>query len=292
MKSLLYLCTSILSTGMGCSCSKNSNEVYTPDFITKEKSILFYNRMEVTPFIWKNDRLIYMVSARDLGKIEIYESGKIISEFQSNLGLASAITKNGKLYIFGTTNWIKPLNSIYMIESLDLIHWSEAKVVIPSHPGRAYFNNSVAALPDGRFVMAYETCENGTVCFNSRFAISDDLIKWTETGSIFKPDEYAACPTIRFVDGYYYLFYLRSMGHFATFVSRSQDLIHWQESKKAVLSSLGTRDEGINNSDMDLIEQNGQVIINYADGDQKAWSDVRLARYRGTLENFVHEFFK
>jgi hypothetical protein len=80
--------------------------------------------------------------------------------------------------------------------------------------------------------------------------------------------------------------------NFMTVVTRSPDLITWQDSPMVVLSAYGYSDEGKNNSDMDLVEYQGQTIISYATGDQKTWDHLKFAKYNGTMESFVKEFFK
>ncbi len=287
MKNLIFIALSLLI--FGCAAKPNPK---TPSYISK-LGILHKDRMEATPFIWNDGRLLLMVAARELSKIEIYDDQTLVTSFDSSLGLASAIMDNGKLYIFGTIDWKNAAtNAVQMISTTDLITWTAPVTVLPTFLNRTYFNSSVTKMPNGSFVMAVETCEPGTICFNARFYSSNDLITWTEIGTIFKPRSYAACPTIRFVDGFYYVFYLRAYdGLFVTHVSRSTDLISWEDGG-VVLSPLDGDGEGNNASDMDFTEYNGELIINYGDGDQLTWSNIRTAKYQGTLESFVKSFFK
>jgi hypothetical protein len=140
--------------------------------------------------------------------------------------------------------------------------------------------------------MAYEVCEPGTVCFSSRFLTSSNLEAWQSLGDLFMADKYLGCPTIRFYNGFYYVFYLGDLGHHATLVARSQDLISWEHSPKAVLSALDRSDEGLNNSDMDLEEKDGKTRIIYAFGSQTSgWADIRVAEYDGAISSFLNEFF-
>lgn len=264
-------------------------------FIQKE-GIIHADRMEATPFIWNDGRMLLMVSARTVGKIEIYDGENLVTSIESNLSFGSAIMNEGTLYIFGTTPDYKNNNGseVNMISTNDLINWTAPIVVLNKNPNMTYFNTSVDKLPDGSFIMAAETCEPNTVCFNSRFYKSTDLVNWVEVGSIFSKNSYAACPTIRYVSGYYYLFYLiveqnGAQLKFSTYIARSLDLVNWEYGKMLVLGPEG--DEGINASDMDLIEHQGKVYINYADGDQGAVSDIRLATYEGSLNDFVQKFF-
>ncbi len=294
MKLITFLMLAVTLVGCGKKDKGIFINVFTPDFITKEE-IIYHNTMEATPFHWTDGRLLYMVSKRHgtvtsgTHKIEIYDEEVLISSTDTEIGLKCAIMNGNRLYVFGATDW-SLTNEIKSTFTEDLVNWSPTVTAIPKG-SRKLFNSSVTQLPSGKFVMAFETCEAGTKCFSARFATSDDLITWTEVGEIFKPNEYAACPTIRFVNGKYYVFWLKYIGHYATYVSRSSDLVTWEDSKQVVLSALKTEGESINNSDMDLVEHNGEVVINYAIGNQKTSSDIKRARYHGTLEQFVKEFF-
>lgn len=287
---------------IGCSKSKSKLflEVYTPDFIEK-RGVLFENpTMEATPIIWENE-LRYVVFDRHNNRVEIINDHETIVAYQGQLnediGLGSAIMVGSKLYIFITKNWTNTTHThgIFQITSEDLVTFSSPLLVIPASSEGVYFNTSVTRRPGNKFVMAIEQCRPNKVCFNVKFMTSkltSDLTVWEPVGGIFKENEYTACPTIRYIDGYYYVFYLRLVGHFATYVSRSQDLINWEHSEQVVLSSLGAEGEGSNNSDMDLIELDGQVVINYAIGDQLTWAGVKEAIYDGPMDEFVLEFFQ
>lgn len=266
----------------------------TPTFISKT-GMMAAHRMEGTPVLW-NGQLIFVVSNRnDVNnpKIEFYDgvSKALISSVDIDVVLPAAFVENGTMYLYGTTLEYK---EIYLRTSSDLLTWSAPSTSISEVQDRALFNVSVHTDPTG-YIMAYETCEPNTKCFSVRFKHSTDLIHWTDVGQIFGKDIYAACPTIRYVDGYYYVFYLRFFEHFSTVVNRSKDLIHW-ENDHMVLSPTDSDHEGENNSDMDLVEVNGQVVMHYVQGNQQSdrpeWMDVMVAKYNGTLSQFVKELFK
>ena len=143
--------------------------------------------------------------------------------------------------------------------------------------------------------MAYEVCEPNITCFSVRFATSQNLVTWQPIGNLIKKKEYTACPTIRFLDGQYYVFYLRIVkGKFATYVSRTSDFINFTESPIPVIEPL-LKDEGINTSDMDLVETGDKIIFNYAVGNQASvplgWAHIKLAHFNGSLSEFVKKFF-
>lgn len=287
----LFLALLIL-VGCGKKDETKMAQVFTPNFIVKDNFVTWENEMEATPFIWTDGRVLHMMANRNLlvpsadGRILIYDGNTLVSSTPTTIALSSALMVGTKLVVIGMAS-----NQLMLTETTDLITWSPLRAVLPVVAGRSIYNNSFTQLPNGSFVMAYETCEAHTKCFNARFATSTDLVTWTEAGTIFKPGEYAACPTIRFVNGKYYVFWLKYVGHYATYVSRSDDLINWEDSSKVVLSALKTEGESINNSDFDFVENNGELIMNYAVGDQKTHSHIKLARYQGTLVDFLAEFF-
>lgn len=135
--------------------------------------------------------------------------------------------------------------------------------------------------------MVYESCVSGQVCFQAKFLKSSDLINWTQFGGQTRYGYYTACPTIRYVDGYYYIFFLtHNPPKFTTLVTRSRDLFSFQDSKIAVIAP-DSGDYALNTSDMDLVEVGGQVIILYANLYQNIPSPadlgIRSAAYNGTL---------
>lgn len=280
----------------GCGKSELFLNVFTPSFIEKQEIIFESPAMEATPIIWEGE-LKYVVFNRDEQRVEIKDDSETTLVYQGgpdeSLGLGSAIVVDSSLHIFITKNWTNPTNGhgIYQITSVDLSEFTDPLLVIPASTDGVYFNTSVAQVDDDNFVMAIEICRPNTNCFSVKFMESSNLTDWVPVGSVLNENEYTACPTIRFIDGYYYVFYLKDVGHFVTYVSRSQDLINWEHSDIAVLSSLGAEGEGNNNSDMDLIEFEGEVLINYAIGDQLTWSGIKSATFQGSLNEFVLRFF-
>lgn len=253
--------------------------------------------MESTAVRWKNGEVLYVVSER-LGshgsKIELYQSNKLIHSFASTLGLASAIVLDNTLYIFGVSDWSRK-NEVMMISSNDLKSFSEPVVVLRAKEGQIIFNNSVAKDKAGGYIMAYEVCEPNIKCFSARFATSKNLLDWKPIGNLMKTNEYAACPTIRYIDGYYYVFYLKvKKSIFSTYIARTTDFIHFQESQIPVVTPT-LEDEGTNTSDMDLVETDKQVIFTYAVGNQKSaplgWAHIKSGHFDGNLSKFVSTFF-
>lgn len=292
MKRLLLL-TFIALVGCG---EEKMIYVYTADFITKETEIAYPWRMENTPFMW-NGEMHMMISARpDLGDpsvehaIEIYDKDKnLISKTPTNYWFGSAYAEGGTLYFFGTLERTR----IYMMTTTDLVNWSAPTLVRDYISGWRLYNTSVTKVSTGGYAMAYETCEKGTECFNIRFMRSNDLVNWTDVPGRFSGREYAACPTIREIDGTFYMMYLKDFhGHWATVIAKSSNLGTWYNSPTVALSALNTEGETINNSDADIIEVGGKTIITYGIGNQASFSHIKFAHYDGTNKQFFEEFFK
>lgn len=258
--------------------------------------VAHYDRMEATPVVWTDGRVLDVVSDRmgqGLG-LEIKDGSTLIARHDVGLGLPSAMVSGGRLYIFGSTPWwTGEANELRMFWSDDLVTLQGPVTILRAEGATRFFNSSVTPTDDG-FVMALETCEAGTVCFNARFFKSDDLTTWSPIGSVYSPQRYAACPTIRKIDGVFYVFYLAEVaGTYQTHVTRSRDLISFEEGRRPVLAP-GLNDQG-NTSDFDFIEHGGGLEIRFAVGSQVARPDAFVniirARYPGTQSQFVSEFF-
>lgn len=236
---------------------------------------------------WNGD-LVFVVNRRNLDTnntgdtiTRVYHKLIMVAEIRGRMAFTSAIVSDGALYIFGTVG----NREVQMIKSYDLVSWTDPVTVLRSD-ARIY-NSSVTADPNG-FVMALETDEG--VPYTARFYRSNDLLSWSLTGQPFHWASYAACPTIRYLNGYYYVFYLVvGDGVYYTRVDRSTDLSNWETSPYAVL--YPQPGEGINTSDMDIAEVNGITHIIFSVGDQATWGDLRMAEYKGTMIQFVDSLF-
>jgi hypothetical protein len=118
-----------------------------------------------------------------------------------------------------------------------------------------------------------------------------------------------ACPTIRYVQPYYYLFNLwAENGGYDEHVQRSKDLIIWEYQNKSILR-FDQYDKGkpprintpyyytnftaeqekfinestdINNSDIDFVDVNGDIYISYSWGNQQGTEFLGSAIIKGT----------
>ena len=254
---------------------------------------------EVAPVVW-NNRLALMKcnrpatggSRQDYSlSLEDVENGRELTRFGEGYGLASALVYKGSFYAFASRWAPDGWNDVTLFKSKDLQNWTHKTLI--TQDKEHLFNSSVCR-GDGHFVMAYESDDPKYVPFTIKFATSSDLENWTKLpDAIFGADRYAACPCLRYAKGYYYLLYLEQRSprwFFETYIARSKDLKSWQLSPANPVLSPGL-DDGINASDPDLIEFQGQTWLYYSVGDQRTWSKLKRAVYPGPMAKFLSSFF-
>lgn len=266
-------------------------------------------QVEATPIVY-HDRLLTLTFSRALTPFDFnnYQSTgiwihdfftkELIANIPWEYGLGCAIVVEDKIIVFGTKDWDRR-NAIYTAQINPDFTLEGTKLVFEALPEQKFFNMSVCQGKDG-YIMAYEVAEPHMVNFSIRFAHSKDLKEWTKIGNVFHPDMYAACPTIKYLEGYYYIVYLRHEQHaYVEFIARTQDFINFEDfdgnSKwdkyTQVLSPKNAFDEAWNNSDIDFVEYKGFVYFTYGDGDQQGNDDMRTAVYFGTLKQFFEEYW-
>jgi hypothetical protein len=273
-----------------------------PEPRLRREGVVRPNLCEVTPVVWEG-RLCLVESIRPGrgGELKDYyvrltdaDTGDELARLAEGHGLACAYVHGGGLYVFASRYEPDgPWSDVTLFASSDLRSW-DSQVVTEQDPGEHLFNSSVCEGPEG-FVMAYETNDPAYPPFSIKFARSDDLLSWTKVpGVVFGTDRYTACPCIRYVDGYYYMLYLEHRTprwFFETYIARSRHLKTWEISPaNPVLTPTGL-DEGINASDPDIIELDGNTHIYYAVGDQRTWANVKRATFKGGMGELFGAYF-
>ena len=254
---------------------------------------------EVSPAVWR-DRLALLKCLRPATggakadyhlQLEDVESGRVLARFAEGYSLASAFVNDGIFYAFASRYAPDGWNDVTVFKSKDFQTW-EAHVAI-TQANEQLFNSSVCRGVDG-FVMAYESNDPRFPAFTIKFATSPDLEHWTKLpDALFGTDRYAACPCLRYVDGWYYVLYLEHRTprwFFETYLARSRDLKSWELSPANPVLSPGPGD-GINASDPDIVEFGGQTCLYYSVGDQRTWSKLKRAVYPGPLAEFFRTWF-
>ena len=245
------------------------------------------------------------------------DSGAYTPGFARGFHLGSAHVEGDTAYAYGVTKWDEP--TIHVFWSDDLEHWSSQPAL--HMDGWGLFNTSVCAGPD-RYVMAFEVGRPEDVVgtpFTIYFAESDELVNWRFMGMdhVYSKDRYTACPTIRYHDGFYYMLYLECLrksegaeAEFEEYLVRTPDFLRWQLSplnpvirasdedrqihNPALTGAQRERIAGahnINNSDIDLCEHAGRVVITYSWGNQVGIEHLAEATFDGTLAEFLEGFF-
>jgi hypothetical protein len=248
----------------------------------------FGEAMENTPIIF-NGRPLLVLNHRDDTKnntddytksmyfyIQDLTTGKEIARFGEGHSFVNAFVNGQELHVFGSEgtnrNWFQ---SIDHFTSTDLKTWKKERA-ITLDGDEHLFNCSICKDEDG-YLMAYETSKPVMFCF--KFARSKDLSNWEK---------------IRYFKPYYYVIYLHAAipNHkgWVSFMARSKDLVSWQLSPKNPILEA-TEGEGVNNSDVDLFEWEGNTYLFYATGDQQSWGSVRVAMFQGPMQKFYESYF-
>ena len=260
---------------------------------------------EMTPILWKGE-LLLLGSASTRAEanpyserclwIEDVATHEVRATFAEGYGLASAFVEDDTVYVYAIPNDSRGAPHIDCFVSSDLKSW-KCSTVLTALPGEELFNESVCRAGD-RYIMAYESRDKHYPPFTIYFAESRDLIHWDRIpGPVYGTDRYTACPSIRFVDGMFYMLYLEHMKpdwRFHTFLTRSADLREWEQSpRNPVLEPMGAED--INASDSDLVEYEtdaGPVVrVYYATGNQKSFGTVTWADFKGTMSEFFAFYY-
>ena len=198
-----------------------------------------------------------------------------------------------------------------MIRSDDLISWEKIRRVLDLRKEQISICNTGVTFDGSRYVMLYECNDPAYPIFTFKFLASDDLTDWQPIeGAIYGADKYVGGPALYWSCGYYYVTYVDLFIHptvrqvcFRTSISRSRDLIHWEdapEERAVVMPDFSNRPNpeyfpevyDVNASDAEFIEEDGKVKVFFIGGNQWGVSDNQVAEYNGTADQLFQEFFK
>ncbi|MCF6285647.1 MAG: hypothetical protein L3K26_10705 [Candidatus Hydrogenedentes bacterium] len=276
--------------------------------------------VETTPVVF-NDRVYRYEYVREKYKPNTtgdsysrfvdHETGEATPAFAQGHHLGSAAVDGDLAIVTAVDIWDGEKVDIFV--SRDLKTWESWNAL--NLPGYGMFNTSLCRDPEG-YVLMFEVGKPKEVAgnrFTARFARSKDLKTWTLTAPecVYAKNRYTAPHCLRYVDGYYYDFYLESMkGGYAQSVVRSKDLIEWEQTPIHPFLMWGDEDKKIanpklteeqrkhiaasenrNNSDFDYCEFEGKLIINYSWGNQRGLEFLAEARYDGTEKKFLAALF-
>jgi lysophospholipase L1-like esterase len=251
---------------------------------------------------WDNKRKTNYFRFRDP------KTGEVTEPFADGHEFGSAFVNDGQVYVTGTSN----RGEINVFASRDLKTWEKWNAIPAGKYG--IFNTSLCKAGN-EFVLMFEidkpAAEAG-VPFTARFAKSKDLRTWTMTPPEcnYSKDRYTAPHALRWLDGWFYNFYLEAHNGYEMRVVRSRDLIHWEPSKLNPVLKNSAEDKRIanpkmpdahrtrianavnlNNSDIDFCEFEGQLRITYSWGNQQGIEHLAEAIYDGTEAEFLRSWF-
>lgn len=234
--------------------------------------------------------------------------GSATRPFARGYAFGNAFVEGDTVYVTGTFE----NREVHVFASRDLERWETWPAIAES--GYGIYNTSVAKAGD-EYVLMFEIdrpAEEAGVPFTARFARSRDLRSWTiaPPECCYAKDRYSAPHCLRYHDGWFYDFYLEAHRGYEMRVVRSRDLVRWEPSPLRPVLRASPEDklianpalteaqrekiraaENINNSDLDICEWNGRLLITYSWGDQRGTEFLAEASYEGALGEFLRGWF-
>ena len=171
---------------------------------------------------WDNQRRTNYFRFRDPA------TGEVTPAFADGHEFGSAFVEGGMVYVTGTQG----RSRVNLFASRDLKTWETWPVLNDKRYG--IYNTSICKAGD-EFVLMFEIDrppEEAGVAFTARFAKSRDFRSWTLTPPEcnYARDRYTAPHALRWLDGWFYDFYLEAHQGYEMRVVRSHDLVKWEAS--------------------------------------------------------------
>ncbi len=287
--------------------------------VIKKLGTIDCDLVETTPIVFRNkvyryeyvrERYKPNLTGDSYSRFIDHKSGESTPAFAKGYHLGSAFVEGDSVYVTAVDIWDG--EHIVMFVSADLQNWQSRPVMFL--PGFGIFNTSLCKA-DNRYILMYEIgkpSEEAGKRFTARFATSVDLANWKPMpkACTYSKDRYTAPHALRYLEGYFYNFYLEAFDGYEMRLVRSPDLIHWEaspynpvlkaseEDKKIANSKLShvqrsaiSEARNLNNSDIDFCEFNGKLIINYSWGNQQGSEFLAEAEFDGSLKEFLKGFF-
>ena len=228
------------------------------------------------------------------------------------LHMGNAFVDGGRVVITCVEDWGK--SRFYQLESTDLVHWSEPRVILSGKDWAGY-NTSVCKAGD-RYVMVFELGKPKEAvgrAFTMFFAESRDLKEWRQIpDAVYGREFYTGAPMLRHFRGWFYFFYLESFKDgYRQRVARSRDLKNWTLSPEIVLmfdaddkkihpkamlteAQLVKVAKAVNRdaSDLDMCSFGGRLLCCYSWGNQCGVEFLALAEAETTEQEFCESFFE
>jgi len=241
-----------------------------------------------------------------------HDTGEYSPGFAAGYHLGNVFVENEILYVTGTNIWDGERVDLFV--SGDMENWEQRSAL--NLPGWGIFNTSMCRAED-HFVLMFEVGKPPDIAgvpFTARFATSTDMRTWelTPPECTYSKERYTAPHALRYLDGYYYNFYLEALPgpEYDQRVVRSCDLITWEPSPLNPVLVASEEDRiianprltvaeqeriasaiDINNSDIDFCEFEGRLAITYSWGSQLGVEHLAEAVYDGTEAEFLRGWY-
>lgn len=235
----------------------------------------------------------------------------VAAVFGRGLHMPQAFVHKGKVYVSGVDDHKKVRPYLYLIESEDLIHWSEPRIIFGGENWRVH-NSTFTVKPDDTVLLAVE-CDHPAGLFAMFFAESSDMKDFRFLPDALHGPGYTGGPVIRWLGEYCYIFYIRGgyETEFTLHCARSKDLKNWEESpcnpfmvpdETDRIIREDARDidnlrervraaKNINVSDIDFCNWQGKLFFNYSWGDQKGTEFLAFAEVDCSEQEFCEGLF-
>ncbi len=317
----LAVCLSFPSIGSILSnCLSNDLSFEASRPVIRKLGTIDCDLVETTPIVFRGQlfrfewvRKSYRKNAlqKDHFRLIAHDSGQATKPFAEGYIFGSAYVEGNTIYVTGTHK-SKEGDHIRMFKSQDMQRWDSW--IVFDRAGFGIFNTSLCKA-GSEYVLMFEIdrpVEQAGMAFTARFLKSQDLQRWelTPPECNYAKDRYTAPHCLRYLDGWFYDFYLEAHDGYETRVVRSRDLIHWEASPlnpvlrasdedKFLANPRLTEEErrrigearNINNSDIDFCEYDGRLVINYSWGNQQGIEFLAEAAYEGTEADFLRAWF-
>lgn len=275
--------------------------------------------VEVTPFVFRGRYYMLENWRHDWPRPEPLrgrppeEPGIVIRDVEKNqylsvvlLGhnLGMAFVWGDRVYAFAAHD-AKDRKEISMTISSDLKEWSQPVAVLKAQSNETFFNVSVCRGPE-RFIMLVETNDPAWPPFTFKYFESQNLTDWKQIpGALYGTNKYVGGPALYYEGQWYYTLYLEHLGggRFETRITRSKDLIHWEDAPKnrpfvpfdpanvVHTPRFGPIHE-CNASDAEVVYWKGKSLVYFTGGDQQKASDLQWAEFDGTPRELFESFFR
>ncbi len=278
---------------------------------------------EVTPFVFQ-DRLYLIASWRDdewkahnapargdgeNEQVWLHEAEgfKPVARILNGHNFGVAYVIDGRVNVIATdTVSSTGGRRVTLTISDDLKTWSEPHEILKANDNERFFNPSLAHGPHG-YVLLIETNDPKWPPFTFKyFTATKPAGPWTQVeGGLYGTNKYVGGPALYFEGDWYYTLYLESLGgnHYETRVTRSKDLVHWQDApagrplitfdpKQQTHAVRGPNYLETNASDAEMIYWKGKTLVYFTGGDQQCCGDMQWAEFAGTPRQLLERFYE